>query len=54
MHQSPKRGDMKEWNVYVDGRYVGTVHEETEALARLAAFSKYDVPDDAELSASRR
>lgn len=45
---------MKEWNVYVDGRYVGTVNEETEALARLAAFSKYDVPDDAELSVARR
>lgn len=45
---------MKEWNVYVDGRYVGTVNEKTEALARHAAFSKYDVPEDADLSVSRR
>jgi len=45
---------MKEWNVYVDGRYVGTVQEKTEEQARLAALSKYDVPDDADLSVSRR
>lgn len=45
---------MKEWDVYVDGRFVGTVHEKTEALARLAALSKYDLPNDADLSVSRR
>ena len=31
---------MKEWNVYVNGRYVGTVNETTEDAARAAAFSK--------------
>lgn len=28
---------MKEWNVYVNGRYVGTVNETTEDAARAAA-----------------
>lgn len=45
---------MKEWNVYVDGRFVGTVHESSEESARLAALSQYDLPDDAALSVSRR
>ena len=40
----------KAWNVYVyrDGRsrYVGEVHERTEALARCAALSRFGVSDD--------
>ncbi len=45
---------MIEWNVYVDGFYVGTVQEKTEAAARAAAFSKYDIPGSADVSVSRR
>jgi hypothetical protein len=45
---------MKEWNVYVSGRYIGTVQETTEDAARAAAFSKYDIPEDADVSVSRR
>lgn len=45
---------MKEWNVYADGRYLGTVHETTEEAARTAAFSKFDIPEDADVSVSRR
>lgn len=45
---------MKEWNVYVNGRYVGTVNETTEEAARLAALSKYDIDDDGDLSVSSR
>lgn len=45
---------MKEWNVYVNGRYVGTVNETTEDAARLAAFSKFDIDDGAAVSVSRR
>lgn len=37
---------MKEWNVYVRGKYVGTVDARTEELARLAAISRYDIVDD--------
>lgn len=32
---------MKTWNVVVDGRCIGSVHEDNEALARCAALSKY-------------
>lgn len=45
---------MIEWNVYVNGRYVGTVQETTEELARCAALSQFDVPDNADISVSRR
>ncbi|EPU9135631.1 hypothetical protein ACV0PV_006158 [Pseudomonas aeruginosa] len=45
---------MKEWNVYADGRYLGTVHETTEEAGRAAAFSKFDIPEDADVSVSRR
>ena len=45
---------MKEWNVYVAGRYVGTVSASTEAEARLAALSDYDIDDEASLSVSLR
>ena len=42
------------WNVYIDGRYVGTVHEASEALARCAALSKFDPPEEANISVSKR
>jgi len=45
---------MLEWNVYIDGKYVGTVHERTEEAARCAALSKFDPPDDAVISVSKR
>jgi len=38
----------KIWNVFVGKRYVGTVMEETETLARCAALSKFGLPDDEE------
>lgn len=44
---------MKEWAVYVEGAYVGTVHETSESTARCAALCKYDIPGDAEFSVSR-
>lgn len=47
-------GVMVEWNVYVSGRYVGTVHEMDESAARCAACSKFDFVAEAEISVSRR
>ena len=47
--------DMKvEWNVYANGHYIGSVFAGTEEDARCAAFSQYDLPEDASLSVSRR
>lgn len=40
---------MSEWHVFIHSRnigYIGTVVEDTEELARLAAISKYGIPDD--------
>lgn len=34
---------MKEWDVYIDGKHVGTVHAKDEDEARLAAIYKFDV-----------
>lgn len=45
---------MFEWNVYVNGQYVGTVQEASEDAARCAALSKFDPPEDASISVSRR
>lgn len=45
---------MHEWNVYVNGRYVGTVHELTETLARCAALSKFDIDEDDAVSVTLR
>lgn len=45
---------MIEWDVYVSGHYVGTVHEKSEELARCAACSKFDFVYEAEISVSRR
>lgn len=42
------------WNVYVEGKCVGTVRETSESAARCAALSKFDPPADASLSVSRR
>lgn len=45
---------MAEWNVYVNGKYVGTVHERSEELARCAAWSRFDPPEAADISVSKR
>ena len=45
---------MFEWNVYVNGKYVGTIHAATEAAARGAAWSRFDPPEDAAVSVSKR
>lgn len=45
---------MVEWNVYVDGTYVGTVFARGESEARTAALYKYYVPEGGELSVARR
>ena len=45
---------MVEWNVYVDGKYVGTVFARTEEAARCAAWSQFDPPEDASVSVSKR
>ena len=35
-----------EWNVYTKGRWIGTVHEADETLARCAALSQFGVEED--------
>ena len=35
-----------EWNVYTKGRWIGTVHEAYETLARCAALSQFGVEED--------
>lgn len=45
---------MHEWNVYVNGKWVGTVHARTEEDARNHAWSRFDPPEDASISVSRR
>lgn len=45
---------MVEWNVYVNGRYIGTVHAKSEESARLAAWSTFDLSEGANVSVSRR
>lgn len=43
----------KEWNVLVDGvGYIGTVHENSEELARCAALSKFH--EDGERGAGKK
>ena len=37
---------MKSWNVHCEGRFLGTVDEDTETLARSAALSKYALTAD--------
>ena len=45
---------MKEWDVYVDGRHIGTVNETSEEYARCAALCKFDIAAESDLSVSRR
>lgn len=45
---------MAEWNVYVNGKYVGTVHARSEESARNAAWSRFDPQEDASISVSKR
>lgn len=45
---------MNEWNVYVDGKYVGTVHAQCEDDARNTAWSRFDPSEDASISVARR
>lgn len=45
---------MYEWDVYIAGKYVGTVHESSEALARCAALSRFDPSEDVDISVSKR
>jgi hypothetical protein len=45
---------MKEWDVYINGKWVGTVVESTETFARCAALVKYDIGADDELEVSQR
>ncbi len=43
---------VRRWTVYVDGKFKGYVSETTEANARCAAITVYDIPVDAEFSVS--
>lgn len=45
---------MKEWDVYINGWYVGTVYETNEENARCAAIYKFDIPSDADFSVKQR
>lgn len=45
---------MFEWNVYVDGKYVGTVDTKNESEARCAACSVFDLQEESEISVSKR
>lgn len=45
---------MKNWDVYIDGRWAGTVQETTETLARCAAATKYEIKTTSSLSVSER
>jgi hypothetical protein len=45
---------MFEWNVFVNGHYVGTVDARTEEEARGAAWSRFDPPADASISVAKR
>ena len=45
---------MVEWNVYIDGKYVGTVFAGSEEEARCASWSQFDPAEDSDLSVSRR
>lgn len=45
---------MKEWDVYINGKFVGTVHEANEDQARCAAAYNYGVCEDDEIEVSVR
>ena len=42
------------WNVYVDGRCIGTVSETDEASARCAALHRFAVTEEEIVDAKRR
>lgn len=45
---------MKEWDVYVDGEYVGCVNARNEDDARCAAWSVFDPPEFSTVSVKVR
>jgi hypothetical protein len=45
---------MKTWDVYIDGRWAGTVEETTETLARCAAATKFEITTTSCLSVMER
>ena len=53
-HHDEEGNTMAKWNVYMDGKYVGTVQAISEEDARCYVLSEFDFPEDAEMSVSRR
>ncbi len=49
-----KETKMYEWNVYVNGKFIGTVNETCESSAICGAHAKFDIDDDARVSVSKR
>lgn len=45
---------MKEWNVYVNGKYVGCVNATDESTARCFAMCKFDTTEDDDIEVSPR
>lgn len=45
---------MKEWNVYVNGKWVGCVDARNEDDARCAANSQFDIDEGADISVNPR
>ena len=45
---------MKEWNVRIDGKWIGTVFARNEEVARLAAISRFEPSFMAEISVNPR
>lgn len=44
----------REWDVYVDGHFVGTVFANRESEARLAALSTFDPSPESDISVNPR
>ena len=44
----------KEYDVYINGEFVGTVFASSESEARCAAWSTFDPDESAEISVNRR
>lgn len=53
-HRDSCHDPVREWDVYCDGKYKGTVHAIKEAGARLAAMSRYDLGACDEISVNPR
>ena len=49
-----KEAAMYLWNVYVNGKFIGTVNETCESSAICGAFAKFDLDEDARVSVSKR